>query len=589
MNISIINKHKSINPPAEFELPDFSVITGKNGSGKTHLLETIVDGSKSNVVINNKTIKNIKYIPFNGLNPVISEHCDPNSITQFIKNVWNKYVQARAEGNGANQSLANFFNRISDDSAVRFIQRTIQDTKKNFHSITEDDLRDCFNLTFMGNNDLFTAQFALLFKNFHLRQEENNINQYYQSKGLPTNSIVLTNQEFKEKFGNPPWDFVNNILLQTGIPYEVNSPIGTRHDSNFNLILKDRTSGFEISSKDLSTGEKVLMSLALAIYNTLLNQEKPEILIIDEPDAGLHPSMSKMMVDILNKNIVGESNIPVIITTHSPTTVISSEGISIYQLERGNSVPFKIPVQRAVEILSSDIPFLKISTEKRRQVIVESKYDVNYFELITNILSRTEKLSIEPIFIPARTSNGSNCTDVKELVNSLSENGNDQIYGIIDWDSTNRSQGRIIVLGENERYAIENYLLDPLLMGLLFIRERKLKLEEFGLLSIKSYPNVDKLTQNDGQLIINKILNDLGLLTTNTSKYKLMNGWELDISSEFNSYNGHELETTYKAKYPFLKAYHREDELKKCIIEKVMDDYPQYIPNTIFETIKKIK
>ena len=35
MEIKIIQKHKSINPPCEFEFPEFSVLTGKNGSGKT--------------------------------------------------------------------------------------------------------------------------------------------------------------------------------------------------------------------------------------------------------------------------------------------------------------------------------------------------------------------------------------------------------------------------------------------------------------------------------------------------------------------------------------------------------------------------
>jgi ABC-type cobalamin/Fe3+-siderophores transport system ATPase subunit len=38
--------HKSINTPFKsIKLPDFTVLTGKNGSGKTHLLSGIKEGN----------------------------------------------------------------------------------------------------------------------------------------------------------------------------------------------------------------------------------------------------------------------------------------------------------------------------------------------------------------------------------------------------------------------------------------------------------------------------------------------------------------------------------------------------------------
>jgi ABC-type cobalamin/Fe3+-siderophores transport system ATPase subunit len=91
MKISIKQKHKSINLPCEFELPEFSVLTGKNGSGKTHLLEAIADNTKSEVYINDKLIKNITYIGFNGLNPTIEETCNPQTLAQHIKMLWGNY------------------------------------------------------------------------------------------------------------------------------------------------------------------------------------------------------------------------------------------------------------------------------------------------------------------------------------------------------------------------------------------------------------------------------------------------------------------------------------------------------------------
>ena len=591
MEIKIIQKHKSINPPCEFSLPDFSVLTGKNGSGKTHLLEAIANNQTSQIFINGTLIKKIRYIGFNGLNPNISEICDPQSIVQHIKNTWNNYNNTKQNilHRQHNNNLSGLLQSIGDENSKRFIEKTIEESKKAFDQLTEDDFADSFDISFMGQNDFFTAQFALIFKNYHKRQEENNINEYYQTKGLTASKPIFTQNEFEDKYGIPPWEFVNKILFETNIPYEVNSPVGTRLDSNFIFRLKDRDAGFDISSMDLSTGEKVLMSLALAIYNTGGDSGKPDLLLLDEPDAGLHPSMSKMMVDVLNKNIVLDNKIPTIISTHSPTTIIASDGISIYQMARGNNIPTKIPTQQAVEMLSSDIPFLKISNDKRRQVFVESKYDVNYYELLTNICSRIASLPSEPIYLPARTSNGSNCTDVIDIVTNLSKNGNEQVYGIIDWDTTNSSKDKIIVIGENERYAIENFLLDPLLMGILLIRETILNYSYFSLSAYVNYSDINKLTQSDAQLIVDKILNDIGLYSTNVETSRLQNGWTLNISHEYNFHQGHDLEALYKSKYQSLKAYQREDALKKDIIEKVINDHPNFMPIQIFDTIMKIK
>lgn len=605
MKISIKQKHKSINPPCEFELPEFSVLTGKNGSGKTHLLEAIADNTKSEVYINDKLIKNIIYIRFNGLNPTIEETCNPQTLAQHIKNLWGNYEHILKNNYTYHKSISNDTSVILNNMGIdqnfkKYVLYVLKETGKALNVLTETDFLTHFDASFMQKNDFLTAQFALIFKIYHKKQEENNYNEYCQSKNKKVSKPVLTQKEFEKSFGVPPWDFINKIFRQMNIPYEVNNPTDTHLESSFNFRLKDTANDLEISSMDLSTGEKVLMSLALAIYNTGGDLEKPDLLLLDEPDAALHPSMSKMMVDVLNKNIVTENKIPIIISTHSPTTIIASDGIAIYQMIKGDNKPTKISTQEAVELLSSDIPFLKISNDKRRIVFVESTYDAQYYELLTNIYRlRIGTLSSEPIYLAARKSkeNGSNCTDVKYIVDSLSKNGNKQVYGVIDWDTKDTSEDRLkdtsedrlIVNGKNDRYTMENYLLDPLLMGLLFIREKKLNFSYFDLSSYSSYTQANELIESDAQLIVDKVLKDLGLYSTNTKPYTLQNGWTLNITEEFNLRKGHSLEVLYKDKYQFLKSYRREDELKKSVIEKVINDYPKFTPRKIFETILKIK
>nr|WP_315238268.1 AAA family ATPase [uncultured Flavobacterium sp.] len=589
IRVVIKKKYKSIDV-CEFELPYFSVLTGLNGSGKTHLLEAISKAEFSDIYIDGVKINNIRYIPFNGLNSQIQDECDPTNIAQWIKNFWNQLTSAIETTKKSNAAIVenNVYAYSRDAGFKKVAPKIIAKIGKKIEDITEEDIHNDFDITSMVESDFFTAQFALIFKNYHRLLDDNNIKRFYLAQGISPTSKILSEEEFVRKNGLPPWDFVNSILEEINVPYKVNSPLGTRSDLNFKFKLIDRDSLAEISSQDLSTGEKVLISLALAIYNSNGVDSKPEFLLIDEPDAALHPSMSRKMIKILNDQIVKVSGIPAIITSHSPTTIISSEGISIYQMERGNSIPNKISVQKAVELLSSDIPFLKISNDKRRQVFVESKYDVTYYEFLTNILLTIDEIESEPIYLPARTSNGSNCTDVIDIVNNLFDNGNEQIYGIIDWDNSNESKGRIIVLGENERYSIENYLLDPLMMGLLFIREAKIQITEFGIEKISKYSEIGSLVLEDAQLIIDKVLNDLGLNSDNKVEYDLYNNWKLKVSKEYNLYQGHALESLYKTKYPFLNIYQREDALKKDVIQKIVNDFPEFTPKSIFDTIKKI-
>lgn len=71
MKIQIRNNFKSIPAGIEFEIPSFTVLTGENGSGKTHLFEAIKDNNNGYVVIDNKQLKQINYIGFGALNPAI--------------------------------------------------------------------------------------------------------------------------------------------------------------------------------------------------------------------------------------------------------------------------------------------------------------------------------------------------------------------------------------------------------------------------------------------------------------------------------------------------------------------------------------
>ena len=62
IKIKIKEKYKSLIARTEFELSDFCVLTGKNGSEKSHLLEAI--SNKSNLPKNTEIAEFVSYPEF---------------------------------------------------------------------------------------------------------------------------------------------------------------------------------------------------------------------------------------------------------------------------------------------------------------------------------------------------------------------------------------------------------------------------------------------------------------------------------------------------------------------------------------------
>jgi hypothetical protein len=504
----------------------------------------------------------------------------PDQITKFCKESWNVFSTRNNQNNKQQQQYINYLISLK---------------KGNRTELTENDFFENFDIKWLGETDLFSGKLAIIFKDYQRREENNLIKRIKKEHlGKEVKGEVLTDEQFIEKFGTPPWNMVNNVLEQVHLPYTVNNPNGDDVEASFSLKFIDKThQGVNIQSTNLSTGEKVLLALGLAIYNTGLDCQKPDLLLIDEPDAGLHPSMSKDMISIIEKYIVAENKIPVIITTHSPTTIIATEGITIYEKQRDINEPQKLSRQEAINILTEDIPFLRLSMEKRRPVFVESEYDADFYERLTNVYNKYIKC--QPLYFQVKKEKtaGSNCIDVIQTVNNLQNCENDLVYGIVDWDLDKTGTKNVFALGNGERYAIENYLLDPLLVGLLLIILTKKNFSDFGITRLNNFLQIQMLNEVEAQQIIDWILHVLDLeYGSNPIKYVLLNKWELHISTEFNQLRGHDLEDLYKKKIPELNIYNNEGSvdknLKKQIIIKVIEGCPNYICKNVIKTIENI-
>lgn len=597
MHIVVNSTHKSIPRGLTFDIPNFCILTGRNGSGKSHLLEAIAGRSAAKVFNNGVELTAIHHVGFNGLNPQVDEQCDSNQVMGNLSNVWNQiqniinqYQYEINRGQTFNNIVTEYLPRHGQNPWLHsIIARLLTLSGKSFEKLTQNDLFQHISFVDITQNQLFFSQCAMIFKGYHSRQIKNQFAQFRASQDPALSIPFLSKEEFLTKYGPPPWELVNEILLRAELPYEFTSPDMEDFELPYRLRLVDKKKNVDIAVNDLSSGEKVLMSLALAIYNTQEGGAKPQLLLLDEPDAPLHPHFSKLLIDTIVETIIKKAGVNVIITTHSPSTVAMAPEGSVFEIDRDSKTPRMVSNSLAIQILTEGINFLKVSYEKRRQIFVESKYDVEYLQRLQNLLSRKYTFEYQPIFLEPH-SGTSNCQDVISIVEKLRSSGSDLAYGIIDFDLKNQSSPTVFVLGDGIRYAIENYILDPIYIALALIRYGKKSFNDFGITGKNVYTDAASLNQSECQLLIDNFLISIGISINNIESITLENGFTVNYPQEFLSHNGHSYEEKLKALIPELNAISKGhgDSVLKLGLLQVIEEFPQYLPVELATTFRGI-
>jgi hypothetical protein len=248
----------------------------------------------------------------------------------------------------------------------------------------------------------------------------------------------------------------------------------------YSLRLRDRQTNEIIAAIDLSSGEKVLLQLVLWLFTAGKDGVFPKLLLLDEPDAHLHPSMTQQFLDVISEVLVNKYGVRVIITTHSPSTVALAPDNSVFQLERGATSI--LPVSSLSDIISVLTAGLVTVSRASKFCFVEDEDDADFYETIREVLSdygpsrdpMALRMSPSIAFIPASIGMGASklsggSSVVAKWVNKLDAEPLDRAFlGIVDQDNRNASSPRIRVIG---RYSFENYLLDPLVIFALLVEE----------------------------------------------------------------------------------------------------------------------
>jgi predicted ATPase len=520
MKISIIGIYKSLHPFICEQLPKLTVITGKNGSGKSQLIDLIklsyLPKSTSALTIDPEP----KAVQIEGISVPITTAVSNSNYRDMVTNFYNSFnklsedqkklldyiVKVKLFTN--NQLIENDLRSIDADFKLLFekavvgilmvgsisslekqknvinqlgfnspfpaaVNQVVEFTKKRVQELTENDFRiTTFPETFLDKDDLFQSEISFICYGY-LKRWDLNARAYFDKHENEYKNNSLSEEDFLK--ANPkPWDIVNKILTEHGVDFKLKE----FHRSDFNpeIVIKIEliklSSGEQVSFEHLSSGEKTIIGLIIKLFTSEYYKQNlrfPDLLILDEPDAYLHPEMSKLLLEVLEQTFVKLYNINVIITTHSPSTVAMAPEDAIYELKNGPSSSLrKISKDKALKLLTHLIPNLSIDYKNHKQVFVESPTDVAYYQALHDRHQLTSQTRHNLYFISNAMGKG-NSTLVYNIVDSIRNSGNQTSFGIVDWDLKNLSSPFVKVHGEGERYSIENFLLDPIYLTILLI------------------------------------------------------------------------------------------------------------------------
>ncbi|GGX59849.1 ATP-binding protein [Saccharospirillum salsuginis] len=606
-----------------------TVLTGINGSGKTRLLESIRQKA-TKASINGSDLENseVLLVEQNKLTPNFSGGYSESNYQITLTSTLQCYDEFKHKFleplNPKEQRHINqrFEKSLPYETLYRLCHSIAKKADKSVDQLTHDDI--ILNFEEQNRQILGVQNISLICNQYIRRKWQNQFNQFI-AKTKDNNTPFLTDQEFEIRFGPRPWKSLNNIIdVIFDSKFYFEEPDENSKSYNYNAKLIERKNGNIVNANTLSSGEKTLLWLAITLFNSQYYDpdliDPPVLLLLDEPDAFLHPKMVVKMYEVFTV-FNQQYNTRIIITTHSPTSVALAPEDSVFVVENNNIK--KTNKDKGISDLLDGVTQISISPENRRQVFVESKYDADVYQAIYSKISHSSKIIDPKIslnfissgpkmpgkqiekkarqffdinddskikqFIESLNGVGS-CSHVIAQVESLQSNDNETIRGIIDWDLTNEHHQCVKVLAPGLAYSIENLALDPICTLLLLAVHHPdyLSMENICTQDVhwSEWINDNELLQRSLDIFVKNIT---GFENQKDSNIDYISGQTLKTDSGYLKMNGHELEKTLLDKYPRLNQYWKDKksgQLMHSIVNLSMINISngKFIPKA-FETV----
>jgi energy-coupling factor transporter ATP-binding protein EcfA2 len=576
------------------ELGNFIVISGPNGSGKSQLLEAIADGS---LRVDDITEVNHQTIRLFSINQLVAP-AEGAQATNSLASSWASFkglvdqvtAEIRASGHQLDDAAveSQLVTRLVQQHGVLTqpgLEAMIKKAGKPLGDFTEWDFQRHAPLVYL-RRDPFQPSITELFLTYQSRYTLNKFQQWLQEKGDPTAVTPLTDDEFEQRFGTPPWDLLDSILDLIGLDYEFIPPTGVAEHQNFTATLRHKQLGNEVRTEFLSSGEKTLLALAMSLYTgSELGEalQLPKVLLLDEPDASLHPQMANSLLRVARETFVARHGVKVLMTTHSPTTVALAPEESLHVMRRTPNPRLRKAADRddALKSLTVGLSTLNVSTDNRRTIFVESEYDEAAYQELMRISDSHLQLEYSLEFVASGRGGQGNCEAVKYLVGKLRSAGNPNVAGVIDRDSREGAGDGLVF--NPERYSIENLVFDPYIVGAYLLREGIVASEDLGLDSgVRHFG----LGGAEAQAVIDSVSAKVGVAGGDQTATEYAGGFVAQVPDVWLTMQGHDLQGKLLETYQALKA--RERSLLLDVIRKGYGDLPGLIPRSALKLFEAL-
>ena len=402
MRIELRRPYNSIATLATADLPDFAVLIGRNGAGKTQLLDALRQGAAE---IPGTAVKGIEFYDMVSFRPPNTNPANrqANYLAQVTADaylsspsgqppieiaagVFADFVSAIERDSGAQArrdvelNLRGDIRRLAD-FAVFAADDQVSTYKKTLYELvlapinrtnTERQGRMSSN-SFNGNQAaLLSAAMKLTGKFPHELTRGDIIRASHSDGDTTSNSISEAFAAYKvDQFiwahkriekehirfdeliteyrstNPPPWETLRAVLSEMRVaagddglfsfdfsdPDDLDRRVENYEQFSFRAEMTNRTTGARYELDSLSSGERILMALCLVSFNQYLGRRRPKLLLLDELDAVLHPSMVAALVSTVKTLFVSQGT-KVLMTSHSPMTVAALDEADIFRVVR---------------------------------------------------------------------------------------------------------------------------------------------------------------------------------------------------------------------------------------------------------------
>jgi len=405
MKIELTQHHKSIQGIETPDLPDFAVLIGRNGAGKTQLLTALKEGDAQIAGVQPHDIDLFDMSSFQAANSGVGTRGSDS----FAKSTADTFLTATPDGPSPAQTAKGIFDQFTDEFGADESQEIVANVREGVRqlpdfalfpkSLSDDGTtyvrsihrqviaplmppvdnrrgrqqqtpsptscngspailislamkltgklpheldRDDIMLAGRYEGSIISNAVSEIFASYKIEQF------IWAHRQVEIESVLYPTLLDRYRQGHPPpWDTLREVLSAMRVAagddglfdFEFSDPdgfalhMGNYEQFRFQTQMTNRTSGAQYNLDSLSSGEKVLMALCISSFNQQLGRRRPQLLLLDELDAVLHPSMVTALVTTLRTLFVARGT-RVLMTSHSPMTVAALSEKDIFRVVR---------------------------------------------------------------------------------------------------------------------------------------------------------------------------------------------------------------------------------------------------------------